>query len=87
MSGLGGAAISSMVAFLLARQNHSYTLGREEKAADKRQFHAQKLEEDKCHKELISTELIIILEQYAADCAAVADDDGEWVNEPNRQLA
>lgn len=25
------------------------------------------------------------MEQYAEDCAAVADDDGEWVNEPNRQ--
>ncbi|WP_318386262.1 hypothetical protein [Enterobacter sp.] len=79
LSGLGGAAILGMVAFLLARQNHSYTLDREEKAADKRQLHAQKLEEDKRHKELIyiSTELIIILEQYAEDC--------EWVNEPNRQ--
>jgi len=87
LSGLGGAAISGIVAFLLARQNHTYTLDREDKAADKRQFQARQLEEDKRHKELtyISTELIILLEQYAEDCAAVAGDDGELFYEPNRQ--
>lgn len=87
LSGLGGAAISGIVAFLLARQNHTYTLDRDEKAADKRQLQARQLEEDKRHKELtyISTELIILLEQYAEDCAAVAGDDGELFYEPNRQ--
>lgn len=87
LSGLGGVVISGAVSFFLARQNHHYTLDREEKAADKRQLQAQQFEEDKRHKELtyISTELIILLEQYAEDCAAVAVDDGELVCEPNRQ--
>jgi hypothetical protein len=64
LSGLGGVAISGVVSFFLAGQNHRYTLDREEKAADKRQLQAQQLEEDRRHKELtyISAELIILLE-------------------------
>lgn len=84
---LGGVAITGVLSFFLARQNHHYTLDRDEKAADKRQLQAQQFEEDKRQKELtyISTELIILLEQYAEDCAVVAADDGELVCEPNRQ--
>ncbi|MDT3587339.1 hypothetical protein ROL70_20400 [Cronobacter sakazakii] len=79
LSGLGGVAISGVVSFFLARQNHRYTLDRDEKAADKRQLQALQLEEEKRHKELtyISTELIILLEQYAEGCAAVAGDEGK----------
>mgnify|MGYP000779566166 CR=1 FL=1 len=87
LSGLGGGAITGILSFLLAKQNHRYTLDREEKAADKRQLQALQLEEDKRHKELtyISTELIILLEQYAENCAAVAVDDGELLHEPGRE--
>lgn len=87
LSGLGYVTISGVVSFFLARKNHRYTLDREEKAADKRQLQAQQLEEDKRHKEriYICTELIILLELYAENCAAVADDDGKLFYEPNRQ--
>ncbi|EPE1853242.1 hypothetical protein ACSG7Z_003763 [Cronobacter dublinensis] len=55
---------------------HRFTLQRERQAS-----------EDKLARErlFIATELIILLEQYAEDCAAVASDDGELFFEPNRQ--
>ncbi|EOV9687703.1 hypothetical protein ACN5L4_003689 [Cronobacter turicensis] len=55
---------------------HRFTLQRERQAS-----------EDKLARErlFIATELIILLEQYAEDCAAVADDHGEIIFEPNRQ--
>lgn len=87
LSGLGGVAISGVVSFFLARQNHRYTLGREEAGARERLRQAQLIEKERRQKEFtyIATELIILLEQYAEDCAAVASDDGELFFEPNRQ--
>ncbi|EKY3225816.1 hypothetical protein RBA45_004090 [Cronobacter dublinensis] len=87
LSGLGGVAISGVVSFFLARQNHRYTLDREEAGARERLRQAQLIETEKRQKELtyIATELIIILEQYAEKCAAVAGDDGELFYEPNQQ--
>ncbi|ELY6322373.1 hypothetical protein ACI49Z_003777 [Cronobacter turicensis] len=82
LSGLGGVAITGFVSFFLARQNHRYTLDREEAGARERLRQAQLIEKEKRHKELIyiSTELIILLEQYAEGCAAVAGDEGEMNN-------
>ncbi|EJV9473421.1 hypothetical protein PO820_003723 [Cronobacter sakazakii] len=56
---------------------HRFTLKREEAAA-KEELASERL--------FIATELIIILEQYAEECAAVAGDDGEPIFEPNQQV-
>lgn len=69
ISTLAGAMVTGIIQYSVNRQNHKITLKREEKAS-----------KDKLEKEryFLATELVVLLEQFAQDCARVATDPGHY---------
>lgn len=74
ISTLIGAFIAGYVALRVSKRNHEYSEAREEKAAAVKLQNEKQASEDKLRREryFIATELVLMLEFFAAECADVA---------------
>lgn len=71
---LAGSIVTGVIQFFINRQNHANTREREEKAAAVKLQNEKHASEEKLQREryFIATELVLMLEFFAAECADVA---------------
>lgn len=71
---LAGSVVTGVIQYFMSRQNHANTLEREEKAAAIRMHNEKQVSEEKLRREryFIATELVLMLETFAADCSDAA---------------
>lgn len=74
LAALAGSSVTGVIQFVMNRQNHANALEREEKAAAVKLQNEKQALEDKLRREryFIATELVLMLEFFASECADVA---------------
>lgn len=74
VAALAGSSVTGAIQFFMNRQNHANALEREEKAAAVKLQNEKQASEEKLRREryFIATELVLMLEFFAAECSDVA---------------